>query len=734
MKSFFATLVLLAAVVSLPAGCSRPDADVAAAQGLAGRIVPGYASKIRFEKLAPAADSADRFELETVGRKLVVRGNNANSMAVGLNHFLKYYARTSVSWFADQPVEVPAEMPVVAEKVAHSALLDDRFFLNYCTFGYTMVWWQWRDWERLIDWMALNGVTLPLAITGQEAVWTRVWQKLGLTDEQVRSYFTGPAHLPWHRMSNLDYWQSPLPQSWLDAQVELQKRIVARERELNMKPVLPAFAGHVPAELGEIYPEAKISRMSKWGGFEDRYRSHFLDPLDPLFARIQKEFLAEQTALFGTDHIYGADPFNEVDPPSWEPEFLARVSRTIYDTMAEADPEAEWLQMTWLFYLDRDKWHDDRIEAFVKAVPQNKMLLLDYYCENTEVWRQTHGYHGQPYFWCYLGNFGGNTMLVGNFDTVSERLDGVLAEGGKNLRGLGSTLEGLDSNPFMYDYVFERAWDFPVDDDRWFDALADRYLGHEDADYRRAWDALRKNVYITSSKYGHCPLLNARPTLEGILTGTTDAEIKYDNDELFDIWAKMIDAGDSGRDTYRFWIVNVGRQALGNLFLPLRDEFTAAYRAKDLARMKELREQMLELAADLETLTAQHGAFSMQKWIDDSRSFGKTPEEQDYYEVNGRTLLTTWGDRAQSINDYANRTWSGLVADYYAVRWRMFLDAAVGAVEAGRTFDEEAIFNAMADFEKEFAGSTKPLTQTPAGDVCEVVRELYLKYKPESAK
>ena len=150
--------------------------------------------------------------------------------------------------------------------------------------------------------------------------------------------------------------------------------------------------------------------------------------------------------------------------------------------------------------------------------------------------------------------------------------------------------------------------------------------------------------------------------------------------------------------------------------------------------MKELREQMLELAADLETLTAQHGAFSMQKWIDDSRSFGKTPEEQDYYEVNGRTLLTTWGDRAQSINDYANRTWSGLVADYYAVRWRMFLDAAVGAVEAGRTFDEEAIFNAMADFEKEFADSTKPLTQTPAGDVCEIVRELYLKYKPESAK
>ena len=46
----------------------------------------------------------------------------------------------------------------------------------------------------------------------------------------------------------------------------------------------------------------------------------------------------------------------------------------------------------------------------------------------------------------------------------------------------------------------------------------------------------------------------------------------------------------------------------------------------------------------------------------------------------------------------------------------------------------EAIFNAMADFEKEFADSTRPLTQTPAGDVGEIVRKLYLKYKPESGK
>ena len=85
--------------------------------------------------------------------------------------------------------------------------------------------------------MALNGINLPLAITGQESIWYQIWTEMGLTDEEVRNYFTGPAHLPWHRMQNIDRWFGPLPHSWLDGQLELQKRITARERELNMKPV-----------------------------------------------------------------------------------------------------------------------------------------------------------------------------------------------------------------------------------------------------------------------------------------------------------------------------------------------------------------------------------------------------------------------------------------------------------------------------------------------------------------
>lgn len=32
--------------------------------------------------------------------------------------------------------------------------------------SYSSTWWDWPRWEREIDWMAMNGINLPLAFTG----------------------------------------------------------------------------------------------------------------------------------------------------------------------------------------------------------------------------------------------------------------------------------------------------------------------------------------------------------------------------------------------------------------------------------------------------------------------------------------------------------------------------------------------------------------------------------------
>ncbi len=46
--------------------------------------------------------------------------------------------------------------------------------MNVCTASYSMAWWDWRRWEEEMDWMALSGINLALAFTGQEAIWAQL--------------------------------------------------------------------------------------------------------------------------------------------------------------------------------------------------------------------------------------------------------------------------------------------------------------------------------------------------------------------------------------------------------------------------------------------------------------------------------------------------------------------------------------------------------------------------------
>ncbi|MEN8157191.1 MAG: alpha-N-acetylglucosaminidase [Bacteroidota bacterium] len=720
-------------------GCSENN-EHQAVRELVERIAPQFTGEILFETIE-SPDGQDLFELEsTKGGKILIRGNNPVAMAVGLNHYLKYYCNTSVSWYADQPVELPETMPEVPEKVRNEARVADRFFLNYCTYGYTLPWWDWQDWERLIDWMALNGINMPLANTGQESIWYRVWSDLGLTDEEIRSYFSGPAMLPWHRMSNVDAIHGPLPQSYMDHQFQLQKRILERERSLGMRPVLSAFNGHVPQTITRLYPDIELTRLGN-PELYNPFACHMLDPMDTLFPVIQQAFMAEQERQFGTDHIYGVDPLNEMHPPSWEPAYLASLSERIYESMISVDQEAQWLQMGWLFYFMREHWSDERIEAYLTAVPQGRMTMLDYFCENTEVWKFTESFYGQPYIWCYLGNFGGNTMLAGNLEEAKRRLEDAFRNGGDNLSGIGSTLEGFDVNPHVYEYIFEKAWisleedgEWDTDEDLapWFRQWADRRSGGEDPHVREAWQILREEIYTSVPTLTQVPVTNLRPVMPGDNSYWVGWEpIEYSNKSLYEAWELMLQAENRDRDAYRYDVVNLGSQVLVNHFPVLLDRFTEAYEQKDLTALKVTGEQMKSLFADVDQLLSSHQSFLLGHWIADARSFGKDVEEADFYERNARIILTTVAGMEHTLNDYANRCWGGLMQGFYGKRWELFIDEVNSAVENGVEFNQRTFVDQSVAFELAWADQTDPSPSEPEGNSLEIATRLLEKYRQD---
>ncbi len=721
LHPFTTLLCLLFSAVAFTA-C---DADVQAAKGLARRIIPEKAGEIRF---VCTHEDDDFYSLETRNGKLVITGNNAGSMAFALGDYLRDSCLVSVSWFADDPVSQPSALPAMSGCETRRALLPHRFFLNYCTFGYTLAWWKWNDWERLIDWMALNGVTMALANTGQEAIWQDVWEEMGLTAQQTREYFTGPAFLPWHRMSNIDGWDGPLPQKWIDSQARLQKKIVKREASLGITPILSAFNGHVPSTLKELYPDADIRQLSRWSGFPDNYTCWYLSPSDTLYTRIQGLFLEKQKDLYGQPgHIYGLDPFNEVDPPSWEPEYLAEASEKTYQTLAAFDPDAIWLQMGWLFWHARNRWTQERIEAYLSTVPKGRLLMLDYYCEMVEIYTQTNNFYGQDFIWSHLGNFGGNTLSCGNFKDTEQKLDRAFAQAGPGFKGVGSTLEGLGVDRSIVEYTLDRAWEKRTGSREWVKASADARFGASDPAYEKAWDILYDS---TSTQIAglRAMLMSIRPNIRGRNRWQQTGPM-YDNHNLLSAWGSLLNAPESETDDYRFDCVNIARQCLENHFGEVYRKSLEDFQEGRVDELKEDGAYLLGIIDDLDALLATDSYFLLGKWLESAKAFGDTPEEKAYYERDARLLITTWGARGNGLIDYAARSLSGMLSSYYRPRWEKFYVSLAEALEQGRELDAAAFDNWCKDFEWQWATSDR--TSFPAeaqGDPVAASRALYSKY------
>lgn len=196
--------------------------------------------------------------------------------------------------------------------------------------------------------------------------------------------------------------------------------------------------------------------------------------------------------------------------------------------------------------------------------------------------------------------------------------------------------------------------------------------------------------------------MNARPMLVGTDSWNTYPDITYNNRDLWDIWTEMLKASHINNTGYRFDVINVGRQVLGNLFSSFRDHFTQCYSEKDIDGMKKWADQMDSLLIDTDRLLSCETNFSIGKWIDDARSFGKTEAEKEYYEENARCILTVWGQKATQLNDYANRGWGGLTYSYYRERWKRFTTEVITASLSGQKFDEKQFYQSITDFEYEW--------------------------------
>ncbi|MBN8460614.1 MAG: alpha-N-acetylglucosaminidase [Verrucomicrobia bacterium] len=711
---------LLAAAVSSSRAADDPAVTEAAA--LIGRVVPAHAQQFSCE-IIPPENGADVFEIDNAPGKVVLRGNNAVSLASAFNWYLKYTAKCDFSSCGVQ-LGLPEKLPAVSNRIRHAATVPHRFIYNYCTFGYTMPWWNWQRWERELDWMAMNGINMPFIITGQEAVWINTFTQYGYTEREVRQWLGSPAHFPWTFMQNMHSFGGELPAAWVPQRVKLAQQILTRARALGMKTVLQGYYGMVLPDFVGKHPGAKVIPQGRWAG--GLPRPDMLDPTDPMFAKIAATFMAEQEKLFGRAGYYTADPFHEGGNSAGVD--MADCGKRTLAAMMARDPDAVWVKMC---------WQTDNA-TLLSQIPDDRVIALDLWAENSPFWPRS-AFQGKQWVWCLLHNFGGNTDLSTDLTHLARVFPDTLSRPNKGkLVGLGFVPEGYCSSPVVYDLMPEFAWrKDAVEIKPWLaDYIARRY-GTTCPKATEAWDGILATVgsikYPSVRETPANSIIQARP-LRGEKARTyVHTRPNHDKLRLAKAWLALGAAAPecSASDGYRYDLADITRQVLGDLARPVYERAMQAQAAKNAADFEKHSKLFLKIIADSDAITATRPEFLLGTWIKDARAWGTTPAARDLHEYQARLLITSWNAApGGDLNDYACRQWAGLLKDYYRGRWELYFTALGDSLRANKPFDQNAFLTKLAAFEKNWVEAKNPYPDKPLGDTLAVARRIAADYAP----
>lgn len=689
----------------------NPASVVALIERIGGN---GAADKFQF-LLSPSMNSRQEiFSIGAEGGKISIKGNTISAITTGLGWYLNYHANINIAWNSlnekagNEAYADLSSLPLPTAEETHVCDARYRYYLNYCTFGYSMTTWTWKRWQQEIDWMALHGINMPLQIVGLEEVWRKFLtiekdgsRKYNYTDQEAKAFVPGPAFTAWWGMNNLEGWggtgdngwSGVQDDAWYVRQAALAKNIVDRQRELGMQPVLPGFSGMVPSNFTTKTGVATDANGGSWCGFT---RPRIIDPTAERFAEIAADYYTCLKDVMGESQYYSMDPFHEggsISSGKYSEAYTA-----VYDAMEAAKSGSQWVIQQW-------QWSGNQAKS-INAVPAGKLIVLDLFSDGRPAFNNYNGYAPQHAVFCAIPNFGGRSGLMGRLNNVTDNYF-LYKEKFPSVKGIGAAPEAIEQTPVTYDLIFQLPWmGAKPDMKEWVSKYASARYGAENAMAKEAWELLRQGVlnYGADAIQGPVedvwaarPNLNASPasTWGVTLNSAGGTYTRSRRQMLIDAMYKLLgekdalnlNSGSTSESNYLYDIVEFGGAVMADyaydLLLGIKSAKEAAgdnfaTDATFIAR----RDAFLALISDMDTFKGTNLNFRLGKWTQEARDAaaevtGAVSATADWYEFNNaRTLITTWGDQSQNggLKDYSYRSWQGLLKDYYLPRWKYFFD------------------------------------------------------------
>lgn len=695
---------------------TQPPSAREAAEKLASRILGPRAGDFVFIQTTASSNTQEKRVTIEKGNdgKIIIKGDDAISMSAGLHLYLKRVATCHVSWAADQ-LNLPSPLPAPREPIVFRTQQPHATAFNYCTFNYTMPWWDWTRWERELDLLALYGVDSPLAVIGTEAIWINVLQQFGYTREEALRFPAGPAYTAWWLMGNCQGTGGPVSEAYVQSRIQLQRRILQRMRELGMTPVMQGFVGIIPSDFAEKNPSARVIPQGNWCGVA---RPAVLHPDDPLFEKLAQVWYEEAAKLYGPGRIFAGDLFHEGGITQGIK--VSQMATKVQQLMLRANPQAIW---------SLQGWSGNPSKQLLSELDPKHTEVIELCNEFFRNWKTSKGFYNHQWFFSTIIQYGGNTGLHGRMPFIWNNFQEASTSSTPPI-GVGLTWESTGINPVIADLLTDIHWmPAPTSLAQWLQAYSDRRYGISSSHLHQAWQCL-----LTSS-YGEFP--NHRRPTESIFCARPHQQVRkvspfaaaveapYDLGKLKQALSLMLEEKSTCASvlTYRHDLVDVARQFLSGLGLQVYHNMMNAYEQKNKVQFQEEARRFLSLLTMQDQLLASNASFMLGPWLTSARNMAP-PGEEDAFEKQARSLITVWfPDRTPAtLADYGWREWSGLLSQYYQPRWQAFIQYLNNKLDG-----KDAPMPDFAAMEKAWALNTinnDPYPTTPIGDSISIVSQI----------
>ncbi len=204
-------------------------------------------------------------------------------------------------------------------------------------------------------------------------------------------------------------------------------------------------------------------------------------------------------------------------------------------------------------------------------------------------------------------------------------------------------------------------------------------------------------------------------------------KIWYDPDLLKKAWKDLILGAMEISNTTKvlpktllFDLVDVTQNVLTDLLSKRYSLLMKAYYQSNNDAFANETKEFVDTLDAMEELLATNEHFLLGRYLAQAKRRG------DLY--GAKNIITLWGPGG-NILDYASKSWSGLVKDYYKPRWQLFFSLVKDSMKSGMPFDQGRFWKTfLKNIALPFNRIRRKYPIQPKGDTLSTVIKIFQRY------